>query len=337
MMQKSLHHERRVVNGRLCYLVPRRGHRERGMAEEISRSLRSRPRSIHPKFFYDRRGSELFEQICGLPEYYPARTETGILSRIKGELSGLLGGDFRLVELGSGSSVKTRHVLDVLHGSQPAVEYIPIDISESLVDSSRGLLGRYPGLSIVGIIDTYENGLDLVRGLGGPRNLVAFFGSSFGNFPPGEGARFLRSVRDSMGGGDLFLMGLDLVKERGVLEAAYDDAQGVTARFNLNVLERINRDLGADFDLGGFSHHSVYNEAEQRVEMYVRSLRDQRVTIPGANLSLALEEGELVHTENSHKFSIPQIGSLMGGAGFEILRLWQDPGAKFAVLLLARS
>ncbi len=307
------------------------------MADELYHSLRQRSRYIPPKFFYDRRGSELFEQICDLPEYYLSRAETEILSRIKFELPGLLDGNFRLVELGSGSSVKTCHVLDALEQSQSSLEYVPIDISEFLEDSAHDLLKKYPGIDIVGIMDTYENGLGFIRKNGTSKNLIAFFGSSFGNFARGEGARFLRTVYDSMNGGDLFMMGLDLVKERDVLECAYDDKQGVTARFNLNVLERINRDLDANFDLDGFSHHSMYNEEGMRIEMYIRSLRDQTVMIPKAGLSLRLAKGELIHTENSHKFSIPQIGSLMADSGFKILRLWQDSGKRFAMLLASKN
>jgi len=335
--QRQSCHEKHVVSDRLCYFRPKDGHKERSMAEELSRSLRQSPRSISPKFFYDRRGSELFEQICGLPEYYLTRAEIEILSRVKHELPGFLDGSFRLVELGSGSSVKTRHILDALEKSQPSLEYVPIDISEFLEESASDLLKKYPELDIVGIIDTYENGLRLVKNHAGSKNLIAFFGSSFGNFSFREGAQLLKTIRGSMGEGDLFLIGLDLVKERDVLEGAYDDEQGITAQFNLNVLERINSDLGANFELDNFSHHSVYNEEERRVEMYLRSLKEQSVSIPKANLSLDLGRNELIHTENSHKFSIPQIDSMMTGSGFEILRLWQDSGRRFAMLLLAKN
>ncbi len=335
--QTHLHHQRHVVSDRLCYFRPKDGHREQSMAAELSHSLRQDPKFISPKFFYDRHGSELFEQICGLPEYYLTRAEIEILSHVEHELPGFLDGDFRLVELGSGSSVKTRHVLDALERSQTSLEYVPVDISEFLEASTSDLLRKYPTLEIIGIIDTYERGLGFIRDYDDSQNLIAFFGSSFGNFPPGEGRQFLEAIHDSMGAGDLFLIGLDMTKGRGVLESAYDDAQGITAQFNLNVLGRINRDLGADFDLGGFSHHSVYNAGERRVEMYLKSLREQSVTIPKAGLSLDFYRGELIHTENSYKFSIPQIDSMMTGAGFEILKLWQDSARRFAMLLLAKN
>jgi len=335
--QRHSYHEKHVVNDQLCYFKPKDGHKERSMAEELSHSLRQSPRFIPPKFFYDRRGSELFEKICGLPEYYLTRAEIEILSSVKHELPGFLDGSFRLVELGSGSSVKTRHILDALGKSQPSLEYVPIDISESLEESASDLLKKYPGLDIVGIIDTYENGLRFIKNHDDSKNLIAFFGSSFGNLSFKEGAQFLKTIRDSMRGDDLFLIGLDLVKEREVLEGAYDDEQGITAQFNLNVLERINNDLDANFELENFSHHSVYNEEQQRIEMYLRSLKEQSVRIPKADLWLDFDKNELIHTENSHKFSIPQIDSLMTGSGFEILRLWQDSEKRFATLLLAKN
>jgi len=330
------HHEKHVVSDRLCYYKPKAEHRKRTFAEELSVSLRHSPKFISPKFLYDQRGSELFEEICGLPEYYLTRTEIGIISQAKGELREFLAGDFRLVELGSGSSVKTRHLLDVLEASESRTEYVPIDISEFSEEGMADLLGHYENLSIVGIIDTYEHGLRFMSSRRGPNNLIAFFGSSFGNFPFKEGGAFLKNVRESMGDGDLFLIGLDLVKDRSVLESAYNDSRGVTARFNLNVLERINGELGGDFDPDGFAHHSVYNEGEERIEMYLRSLRRQSVLIPKAGLLLSLEENELIHTENSHKFSVPKINSMMKQAGFDVLRLWQDPERRFAVLLASK-
>lgn len=338
-MQASSRHAKHVVSDRLCYFKPKTEHREKSFAEELSRSLRQNPKSISPKFLYDKKGSRLFEEICGLPEYYLTRTEIRILSRVKRELRVFLNGRFRLVELGSGASIKTRHVLDVLQKSQSSVEYVPIDISDSMAEGAADLIGRYPDLNVVGIVDTYERGLEFVKNHGDSNNnnLIAFFGSSFGNFPFKEGELFLRTVRDCMGDDDLFLVGLDLVKEKSVLEDAYDDARGVTAQFNLNVLDRINCELGANFDPGSFSHHCVYNEGEQRVEMYLRSLKNQSVAIPKANLSLSFGKGELVHTESSHKYTVPKIGSLMGKTGLRILRLWQDPGKKFAVVLASKN
>ena len=329
-------HNRHVISKQLSYFKPKNSYRERNMAHEIAFGLRQDSKFISPKFFYDQKGSELFERICRLPEYYIARTENQLLLDIKDELPKFLDGHFCLVELGSGSSTKTRHILDVLSRSQPSPEYVPIDISEFLETSMSALVKEYPGLCVTGIMDTYENGLHLVADRN-TTNLIAFLGSSLGNFPLADRLPFLRTVRNSMNKNDLFLLGLDLVKDRAVLENAYDDSQGVTAQFNLNILERINNDLDADFDLDGFSHHSLYNESEQRIEMYLRSLRRQHVVIPKANLELTFEEDELVHTENSHKFSIPGIDSMMTDAGFYIVKLWQDAETKFALVLAGKD
>ncbi len=336
-------HRVHVAGENLCFMRPENGHREKTMAEDLSYSLRQTPKSINPRFFYDSRGSRLFEEICGLDEYYQTRTEASILSQMAEDLGGILDGEFRLVELGSGSSLKTRHILDILHASQSEVEYVPIDISPFLEDSASELVGQYPRLRITGIVDTYENGLRYLRGRqrgvpGETRNLIAFFGSSFGNFEPDEGEAFLGNVRDSMGRRDLFLMGLDLVKDPAVILRAYDDSRGVTARFNLNVLARINRDLGADFDLDAFAHHPVYDKQKRRIEMHIRSLRDQHVSIPGAGgMSLTLARGELVHTESSHKFSVSDIRGMASKTGFEVAGLWQDPQRMFAVVLFGRT
>ncbi len=331
------HHEKHVISDRLCYYKHKTGHMQKTFAHEISHSLQQDCKYISPKFFYNQRGSELFEQICNLPEYYLTRTEISILSSIKQELQSFLGGKFRLVELGSGASIKTRHLLDVLKRRQSFIEYVPIDVSEFLEESTSSLLEDYPNLSIVGIMDTYENGLEFIGNYDDFNNLIAFFGSSFGNFPLKEGKIFLKAIWNSMKGDDLFLIGLDLIKDKTILKKAYDDSQGITAQFNLNVLDRINDELGADFDLSCFSHHCTYNQKEQRVEMYLQSLKNQNISIPKANLLLSLKEDELVHTENSHKFSIPKIYSLMEGEGFNVLKVWQDSEKKFAVILLSKN
>lgn len=330
-------HVKCIVSDSFSYYRPTSGLRADDMAEAVRRGMAKRPRSIPPRFFYDLRGSELFEEICRLPEYYQTRTEAGILSVIRYELARFLHGSFRLVELGSGSSTKTRHVLDALTEFGPGIEYVPIDISDFLEDGAGSLAADYPGLVVTGVVDTYERGLDLVRDMGGPRNLIAFFGSSLGNMSPDESASFLGMVRNSMRPGDLFLVGLDMVKDAGVLEAAYNDSGGVTARFNLNLLTRMNRDLGANFDLRHFAHHSVYNRDEQRIEMHIRSSRDQTVDIPGAGVRVFLKEGDLIHTENSHKYTIQQIRLMADRSGFKIERLWRDAGGKFSLTLMSRA
>ena len=324
-----------VVSERFSYLRPPEPSKRGDLAEAVRHSMANAPRSIPPRFFYDEAGSGLFEEICSLPEYYQTRTETAILKDIGPELSQYTRGRFRLVELGSGSSAKTRCVLDAMLQGGAGAEYVPIDISDSLEGGAGSLLDDYPGLSITGIVDTYERGLSTVRLMEGSRNLVAFLGSSLGNMSASESGRFLRMVRDFMEPGDLFLLGLDLDKDAAVLEAAYDDSRGVTARFNLNMLHRLNRELGADFDVSAFSHHSVYNRQAQRIEMYLRSNADCRVSVPGAGITVSIKRGELIHTENSQKYTVDSIRAMASSAGLQVLRLWRDKLGMFSVSLLS--
>ncbi len=343
------------VDSRLRYFKPHASRVERTFAEEVSGSLGrgSGSKFIDPKFFYDEVGSALFEEICSVPEYYLTRTEIALLERIADEIGALVvadaadddaprtsggggsknSGRLRLVELGSGSSVKTRIILDALHRVQSATEYFPIDISDILTQSSERLLADYPKLRITGIIDTYEGGLEFLREYGGGRSLIMFLGSSYGNLAPGDGAAFLGRVRSAMKPGDLFLMGVDMAKDRRVLESAYNDSAGVTSRFNLNVLSRINSELDADFDLGNFAHRAHYNPSEQRVEMHLESLCEQTVTVSKPGLELRLGRGELIHTENSYKYEPGQVRSMLDSSGFRTVSRWTDPDGYFMLVL----
>jgi L-histidine Nalpha-methyltransferase len=325
------------VNSRLSYFKPASSKTEKTFAHEISRGLDQKQKSISPKFFYDLKGSELFEKICNLPEYYLTRTETKILKNLGEGLKEFLPEKIRLVELGSGSAVKTRLLLDVLSGIQDKTEYFPIDISEILEESSQKLLDDYKNLSITGVIDTYEGGLEFIEEFDDKPNLIAFLGSSFGNFTPEFGFAFLQKLASIMKKSDLFFIGLDLVKEKQVLENAYDDSQGVTSEFNLNVLARINDELNADFDLSKFSHHATYNEEKQRVEMYLRSEENQRIEIKKADLSFDLQKDELIHTEHSHKYSVSQIEVMMRKAGLKLDKVWQDKSKPYAVFLASKN
>ena len=224
-IQKNLDYKKYVVDSKLQYFKPHATQIEKTFAEEVSSSLNCDSKFISPKFFYDKKGSKLFEKICLIPEYYPTRTEVSILKQLQNELSTFLDDDFRLVELGSGSSVKTRLLLDILT-SQKNPEYFPIDISEILTESSELLLHDYPNLTITGIIDTYEGGLEFLKTYDEKKNLIIFLGSSFGNFSPIDGYKFLEKVHATMKPGDLFLIGLDLVKEKEILESAYNDSPG---------------------------------------------------------------------------------------------------------------
>ncbi len=336
-VQEISDYEHHLIHDRLDYFKPRSAASRQTFAQQVRSGLGGTPKSLSPKFFYDCRGSSLFEQICRLPEYYLTRTEIKILGGLGDELAPYIAADTRLVELGSGSSVKTRLILDVFERIQGRTEYFPIDVSDILEDSSRRLLGDYANLHVTGIIDTYDRGLEFVRNFDDAPNLIAFLGSSFGNFSAGEGGAFLRLLNSSMGDSDHFLVGLDLLKDARLLEDAYDDSRGVTAKFNLNVLSRINGELGGNFDLGKFSHHIVFNRDMQRIEMYLRSKEAQSARIPKSDLEVHLYENELIHTEHSHKYTVPQIRRMLGDSGFAIDRIWRDDMAHYALVLCSKA
>ena len=336
-MNKKIEYKQYIVDSQLRYFKPHATKIEKSFAEEISYSLNQNSKFINPKFFYDKKGSELFESICLLPEYYPTRTEISILKKLKHDLPSYLDENINLVELGSGTSVKTRLILDIFTKLQPKTEYFPIDISEILTESSEQLLKDYDTLHITGIIDTYEGGLEFLKSYDNNKNLILFLGSSFGNFTPDDGKLFLEKILSTMKSGDLFLIGLDLVKDKNILESAYDDSQGVTAKFNLNVLSRINDELDADFDINNFLHYSIYNENDQRIEMNLKSLVSQSVIIGKSNLSLNLNKGELIHTEYSHKYYISQIKKLLSDVGFEFKNMWLDDEKHFSLTLVSKN
>lgn len=301
----------------------------------------SRPRKrLPPKLFYDRHGSQLFDAITELPEYYPTRTEIGILRRDGREIADAMGRGQLLVELGSGSSLKIQVLLEAL---QPAL-YMPVDISkEHLLASAEILAGRFPGLEVHAVCADYSGPFDLpLEGYDGER--AAFFpGSSIGNFEPTEAVALLARIGQLLGRGGCLLIGVDLVKDLKVLEAAYNDAQGVTADFNLNLLTRINRELGADFDLDAFEHRAFFNPdpgsggavSPGRIEMHLISRADQRVRIDGRDLDFAA--GETIHTECSYKYRLSEFVDLAREAGFTTERVWTDPLGLFSVQLLRSS
>ena len=336
-LQESLGYENHSINHRLNYFKPHIKKAEQTFAQEIASSLNNSSKSISPKFFYDEEGSLLFEQICELPEYYLTRTETKILNQIHTDLASFLISGMRLVELGSGSSLKTRLILDVFDNIQDKIEYFPIDISDILKESCQQLLDDYEKLHVTGVIDTYHGGLEFIKNFDDTPNLIAFLGSSFGNFNAEDGINFLQKINSSMKDSDLFLIGLDLVKEKHILENAYDDSQGITAKFNLNVLSRINEELDGNFDLTKFSHIAQFNEDKQRIEMYLKSHANQTVSIPKSNLEIDFQENELIHTEHSHKYSIPRIEEMLYDSGFEINVIWQDENRHYALVLCSKS
>ncbi len=308
-------------------------------AEDARRGLTSDPKSIPPKYFYDSLGSQLFEAICLLPEYYLTRAEGEIFERRAAEIVEEAAGGSRLVlaELGSGSASKTRRVIDAVLARQAALTYVPVDISTSALEASaHALLGVYERLSVAAYAGDYDSALPHLSEnfAAGTRALVLFLGSNIGNFDRGGARDFMRRLRGSLRAGDALLLGADLKKERAVLEAAYDDPLGVTAAFNLNVLARANRELGADFNLRHFRHVAVYDEGEGRVEMHLESTREQTVNLGAPGASVSFRAGERIHTENSYKYSPAELSALASAAGFTLKRTWLDEAGRFSSNLL---
>ena len=313
-----------------------RTEKARDFAASVAAGLAERPKRLDCSWFYDEEGSRLFEEICELPEYYLTRAEREILEARADEILERTPPGAALVELGSGSASKTRILIEALLARRGALTYVPIDISPSMLEaSSRALLADHPGLEIRGLAMGFEEGLArLDRLCRGPR-LVLWLGSSVGNLSRARAAGFLGSVRAGLGDGDRFLLGVDLRKDRATLERAYDDAAGVTARFNLNLLERVNRELGGHFELGAFAHRAHYDEELGRIEMHLESRRAQRVPIERLGLVVELQAGERIHTENSYKYSLAEIDGLVGAAGFALDGQWLDRARRFSLNRLA--
>ncbi|MDP3659805.1 ergothioneine biosynthesis protein EgtB [Phenylobacterium sp.] len=287
-------------------------------------------KQIPPKYFYDAEGSRLFEAICELPEYYPTRTELGLLRDAAPQIAREIAPGSALVEFGSGASLKTRIVLDA--APQIAV-YAPIDISVAALDAAAASIRTdYPALRVAPLAEDFTTALELPAETEGRPRVGFFPGSTIGNFTPQEATAFLIGALRLLGEGAAFLVGVDLVKDPADLVAAYDDAQGVTAAFNLNLLTRINRQLGGDFDLSAFAHRALWNAKESRMEMHLVSLRDQKVTVSGRRFAFA--QGETIHTENSYKFTLEGVAELAAAAGWRLERQWVSAEPKFAIVLL---
>lgn len=301
------------------------------LREDAARGLSSVPKELSPKWFYDERGSALFEAITHLPEYYPTRRERGVLAARAAEVAHLSGAD-TLVELGSGASDKTLLLLDALQHAGTLHRVVPVDVSEStLRRSCETLAARYPGVHVHGVVGDFERHLDRLPG--GGRRLIAFLGGTIGNLPPAPRARFLASVAAGMHPGDALLLGTDLVKDPARLTAAYDDAAGVTAAFNRNVLAVLNRELGADFVLSRFAHVAVWDPNAEWIEMRLRSLVDQVVTLPAIERRVHFAAGEEMRTEISAKFRRERVETELATAGLRVLRWWTDHDGDFAVSL----
>lgn len=304
--------------------------------EDVIQGLTQFPKVLPPKYFYDGRGSHLFEQICHLPEYYPTRTEAAILKRYAdaiAECTGACG----LVELGSGSSTKTRLLLDAYQRQGYPLRYQPIDVSaDMLIESAERLLDNYPSLKVHGLVGTYEQALtELPPSIVAPR-LLLFLGSSLGNFTPLECDQFFTQVTTVLETGDYFLLGVDLEKDVNLLEAAYNDSQGVTAAFNLNMLAHLNHRFGGNFNLDAFQHQAVYNSVNCQIEMYLHCQQDQLVQLKALDLSIQIAQGESIRTEISRKFNLEQMQQYLQAQGLSPVQTWTDPQQWFGLMLCHR-
>lgn len=307
-----------------------------GFCRLVREGLSQTPKSLPTRFLYDQAGSELFEQITELPEYYPTRTERAILEAHADEIVAAAGPNMAMVEFGSGSSAKTRLLIEAALTRQPRLRYVPIDISvDFLKQSSQTLLDRYAGLRITALGGEYFDAAEALPAHDGPR-LIIFLGSNIGNLTHSEAVDFLSRVGAQATEEDRLLVGIDLVKDRLTLEAAYNDAQGITAAFNRNLLRRINRELEGHFEVPCFRHHAPYDEEEQRIEMRLYAVGDQHVTIDAIGQSFDFGDGEYIHTEWSHKYTPDTFGALCAEAGLTIDRLWTDPRDWFAVTMLRK-
>ncbi len=309
-------------------------------AQDVARGLGSAAKFLDPKYFYDAAGSELFELITEQPEYYQTRTEAKLLGRSAPALASILGDHVSVVELGSGSSAKTTILLDSFALSKDALHYVPIDISPTMLRvTADRLSARYPKLSVTPIASPYESGLERASTLVAENEraenqmLVLFLGSSIGNMEPDETVHFLKAIRSHLESKDAFLIGFDLQKNVETLNAAYNDAAGVTVRFNRNVLVRINRELGGTFEVERFAHNAFYNEEAGRIEMHLRSDGDQSVHVEACGRGFELAAGETIHTENSYKYTRPIIDQLADDAGFRVREVFTDDRDWFSLAL----
>jgi L-histidine Nalpha-methyltransferase len=303
------------------------------IAEDVLQGLSATPKRLPAKLFYDAAGSRLFEQITELPEYYPTRTERAIFQARAKEIVRQAGSNLTLIELGAGSATKTAVLIEALCQRQLQVGFYPVDVSPAaLQEAVSSLNGSFPRLHVRPIVADYSRGVAQLASLSG-RKLVLFIGSTIGNFEPHEAVEFLQRVRGSLRAGDALLLGFDLVKSPRLLHAAYNDSQGVTARFNENVLLRINRELGGSFAVEKFRHIAFWNGHMSRIEMHLESLQKQKVWVEELQKEFHFAEAERIHTENSYKFTAKSIASLLRQSGFHLEKNWADPNRWFSTVL----
>ncbi len=305
--------------------------------KDVIDGLTQSPKFLPPHYFYDSKGSQIFEQICALPEYYPTRTEAAILQQNAGKIAEITG-SCELIELGSGSSTKTRLLLDAYSDLNHPLHYFPIDVSGSILkESAYNLLKDYPTLQVRGLVGTYEQALSQLKPSSLPQRMIIFLGSTIGNFTHSECDRFISQVAAALNKGDYFLLGIDLQKPKHILEAAYNDSQGITAAFNLNMLQHLNWRFGGDFDLDSFSHKAIYNQSAKQIEMYLVSQQTQVVCLETLDLVVNFTAGEKILTEISRKFNRQQLKDYLTTKGLKVIESWTDSNQWFALLLCQRE
>jgi len=325
-----------VYNERFKVYLASNGVKENTFAEDVKIGLTSQRKFLLPKYFYDTAGSGLFEKICETPEYYVTRTEAEIIRQNSDEISGHNYHKNILVELGSGSSQKTRYLLKSFLNCHNEIKYIPIDVSDILIPSGLDLLDEFDRLKIDGIHSVYEKGLLIAGTVVKEPKMLIFLGSSIGNFEQREALEFLKLIASTMNVDDSFLIGFDLVKDMNVLNAAYNDEEGYTAKFNLNLLKRINTELNGEFDLSKFKHKAFFNADDSRIEMHFVSLEEQDICIHEIREKIHFKKGETIHTENSYKFTDEMIEKLASKAGLTIEKMWKDEIDYFALCLMRK-
>lgn len=327
----SVQEERLQIQQLVNLTTPSEGEAIAG--SDVIQGLTQFPKSLPPKYFYDDRGSVLFEQICELPEYYLTRTETAILRQYAGEIAQITG-SCELVELGSGSSTKTRILLDAYAAPAYPLRYVPIDVSAGILESSaKQLLADYPALQVQGLVSTYELALQQLQPTGLPSRMIFFLGSTLGNLNPQECDVFFSQIQAALKAGEYFLLGIDLQKPKQIIEAAYNDSQGVTAEFNLNMLKHLNQRFEGNFDTQCFEHWAFYNDEFNQIEMHLRCLKPHSVRLQALNLRVKFEAGETIMTEISRKFDLSVMQHNLQARGLQPINVWTDPNQWFGLIL----
>ncbi|MEO8665468.1 MAG: L-histidine N(alpha)-methyltransferase [Ignavibacteria bacterium] len=326
-----MNNKEEIISDRLKIYHPEKFPQNNSFGEDVMIGLTSENKFLLPKYFYDQRGSELFEEICSTEEYYPTRTEISILKNLSDDISERNSEKNLIVELGSGSSFKTDYILSSFSRKRDFLHYVPIDVSDILVESSRTLIEKYKNLFVTGIISFYEEGLEFIVSRDNSPKLIIFLGSSIGNFTEEEAVAFMKMLKDNMNDHDRLLVGFDMLKDRKILIDAYNDKCGVTSAFNLNILERINNELDGNFDAGKFEHKAVFNEEKSRIEMHIIAMEDMNVEIKKLNMKISFKKDERIHTENSYKFTYDMIKKLARDSGMYFSDSYTDDNNYFSL------